>query len=271
LIHFQFDFDSLISIESRQPAEFSGPNKGLRTWPAVLTLRMPNERTKPLLEGYFVSEGSKLGITIKSLCCLSLNRKPTVASELRGFDISILPRFLSCALGLSLLLLSATGSLAQKAAIENGVKAAHLFRFAQFVQWPSSAFTNAQSPIIIGILGQDYLGSKIDEAAAGQSINGRPVTVKRCRSVDEAEQCHILFISRSESNKVDRILAVLDGKSVLTVSDLERFSSQGGMIRLIGEGGRVRFRINSNVTDRAGLVISSKLLRLAERVNRGKS
>jgi len=173
--------------------------------------------------------------------------------------------------GFSSLLLQPPAALAQKAVTENNLKATHLAHFAQFVEWPPTAFTNAESPIVIGILGEDYLSRKVEEAIASEIVRGRKLTVKPCATLEEAERCHILFISRSERDRVDKILTALRGKSILTVSDLDSFSSHGGMIRLLGEGNRIRFRINSGVAERAGLTISSKLLRLAERVNRGKS
>jgi hypothetical protein len=174
------------------------------------------------------------------------------------------------AIGVSFLLFQPAAILAEKTDVENSVKAAHLFRFAQFVEWPASAFTNATAPIVIGIMGQDYLSHETEQAVAGQNVSGRSVVVKRCFTIDEAERCHILFVSRSETKAVEKILAALNGKSILTVSDLERFSTLGGMIRLIGEGNRIRFRINTVAAEKSGLIISSKLLRIAERVNRGK-
>lgn len=174
-------------------------------------------------------------------------------------------------IGVALLFLPGSGGLAQKAETENQLKADCIFRFSQFVEWPSRAFTNSDASIVIGILGQDYLSAKIEQLIAGQIVHHRHLQVKLCKAVEEAERCHILFISRSESNAVKGILASLAGKSVLTVSDIDSFSSYGGMIRVLGEGSRIRFRINSNVAEKEGIIISSKLLRLAERVNRGKA
>ena len=159
----------------------------------------------------------------------------------------------------------------QTTSTENNLKAVYLFHFAQFVEWPSGAFATPESPLVIGILGQDYLSSAVEEAVAGESVRGRKLVVKRCGTADEAENCHILFISRSEATRVDRILARLRGKSILTVSDLDAFTTRGGMIRFVTEGNRVRFRINTEATEKAGLTLSSKLLRLAERVTPGKS
>jgi hypothetical protein len=186
------------------------------------------------------------------------------------FNASMIRRFTAWTVGSSLLLLQGGSALGQRIETENNLKAAHLFRFAQFVEWPATAFTNAESPIMIGILGEDYLSKKVQAAVDNQQVHGRTVKVTHCSGMEEAERCHILFISRSERNDVNRILAAMRGKSVLTVSDMGSFSSRGGMIRLLGEGSRIRFRINTSVAESEGLIISSKLLRLAERVDRGK-
>jgi hypothetical protein len=152
----------------------------------------------------------------------------------------------------------------QSTSTENNIKAVYLFHFAQFVEWPTNAFTNAQAPMIIGVLGRDNLSSSIEEAVAGESAHGRRLIVKRCASVEDAQNCHILFISRSEGDRMDKILPRLEGKSILTVSDTDTFTARGGMIRFITERNHIRFRINNQAAEKSGLTISSKVLRLAE-------
>src|SRR5437773_1455468 len=94
----------------------------------------------------------------------------------------------------------------QTTSTENSLKAVYLFYFAQFVEWPENAFENAQAPIVIGILGEDHLSSSVEEAVAGEAVRGRKLVVKRCASTEEAKKCQILFISRSESARLERIL-----------------------------------------------------------------
>lgn len=173
-------------------------------------------------------------------------------------------RELSSWIGLSLLFLQVFPAAAQKAEVENNLKADCLFRFAQFVEWPAAAFASTNTPIVIGFLGQDYLSAKVEALVKGEIAAGRSLRVKLCKTIEEAERCQILFISRSESSSVKEILASLVGKSVLTVSDMDNFSSYGGMIRIRGQGRQIGFRINHKIAEREGLVISSKLLRLAE-------
>jgi hypothetical protein len=151
---------------------------------------------------------------------------------------------------------------------EYEIKAVFLYNFAQFVQWPPDAFADKNAPLVIGILGNDPFGSYMDEAVRGETVNGRPFVVRRFGRAEDIDGCHILFISRSESGRLDEILDKLKGKSVLTVGDMDDFSHYGGMIRFVTENNKVRLRINVEAAKSAGLKISSKLLRPAEIVSR---
>lgn len=146
------------------------------------------------------------------------------------------------------------------------VKAVFLYNFAQFVEWPASSFESPESPLVIGILGLDPFGEILDEMVKGERVNGRPLAVKRYRSVGDIDQCHILFVSGSEGSRTDQIIAALEGQSVLTVCDWEGFARRGAMVRFVVERNRVRLRINLEAAKAAGLNISSKLLRSAETV-----
>lgn len=153
---------------------------------------------------------------------------------------------------------------------EYRVKAAFLFNFAHFVEWPTNAFPTAESPLIIGVVGNDPFGAVLDEIVRGESVNGHPMIVQRYRRGEEIKTCHILFISASERNQMPEILALLKGRSVLTVGDMEGFAQAGGMIRFLTEKNKIRFRINLEAAKAAHLTISSKLLKAAEVVAPGK-
>ena len=144
---------------------------------------------------------------------------------------------------------------------EYQVKAVFLFRFAQFVEWPPEVFSDAQAPIVIGVLGEDPFGGFLDEAVAGERVNRRPLEVRRYRRMDEIGGCHILFIAESEEARLEQILGRLKGRAILTVGDSDGFARRGGMIRFVEEKNRIRFRVNASATRAAHLVISSKLLR----------
>ena len=150
---------------------------------------------------------------------------------------------------------------------EYQIKAVFLYNFAEFVEWPPEVFSSSQSPLIIGILGDDPFGRYIDEAVRDEKINNRPLEIRRFARIEDIGDCHILFISRSETGRLDRVLERLNGRSVLTVSDIDEFSRLGGMIRFVTEMSKVRLKINLRAAKQAHLTISSKLLRPAEIVS----
>ncbi len=175
------------------------------------------------------------------------------------------------ALGAALFLSAAPRAAAQAPATrEYQIKAVFLFNFAQFVEWPAAAFASADSPIVIGVVGDDPFDGALDATVRGEKINDRPLVVRRYRRGEDVTGCHILFISSSESARLGEILAPLQNHPVLTVGDMEGFSLRGGMIRFLTENNRTRLRINLAAAKAAQLVISSKLLRPAEIVAPGK-
>lgn len=143
------------------------------------------------------------------------------------------------------------------------VEAVFLFYFTQFVAWPPGAFAGAHAPIVIGVLGEDPFSGALEQAVAGERVNGRPIVVRRVHDVTDAAGCHVLYISASEALRLPQILAALKGRNVLTVSDLDHFAQSGGMIRFLLRDQHVRLRINAPAARAAGLTLSSKLLRAA--------
>jgi uncharacterized protein DUF4154 len=153
---------------------------------------------------------------------------------------------------------------------EYQLKAVFLFNFAQFVEWPPEAFAEAQTPLVIGVLGEDPFGAYLDETVRGETVNNRSLVVHRYRGVEEIKTCHVLFISRSEAGRLEEILASLKGRHILTVSDTGGFAARGGMIRFALEENKIRLRVNLAAAKDANLTISSKLLRPAEIVEPGE-
>jgi hypothetical protein len=148
---------------------------------------------------------------------------------------------------------------------EYQIKAAFLFNFAKFVEWPPAAFAEATSPMVIGILGENPFGDDLERTIRGKTINNRPLVIKEFRSPAEATNCHVLFISTSEKQRLPEILKSLHGTSVLTVGETDRFTETGGMINFVAEGNKIRFQINEVAAKSAGLKISSKMLSLSSR------
>lgn len=187
-------------------------------------------------------------------------------------DEARIHRGLSAAwLVLSALLLSGGLDLSAQAAAprEYQLKAVFLFNFAQFVEWPPQAFPDARTPLVIGVLGRDPFGAYLDETVRGETVNNRSLVVQRYGRVEDINTCHILFISRSEGDRLEQILARLRGRNILTVADAEGFALPGVMIGLVTVENKIRLRINLEVAQAANLRISSKLLRSAEIVSSG--
>jgi len=161
-----------------------------------------------------------------------------------------------------------TGGIPQAAAqseppTEYQIKAAFLYNFAKFVEWPTDAFADPRAPIVVGIVGEDPFGSVLDKIVLGKTVNGRVLEIKRLKPGPDLRNCHILFLNSSEKKHLAPILESLQGSSVLTVGETDRFAQSGGVINFIFEENKVRFEINSETAARAGLKISSKLLALA--------
>jgi hypothetical protein len=145
---------------------------------------------------------------------------------------------------------------------EYEVKAAFLYNFARFVEWPPQAIPSGR-PLVIAVLGQDPFGSTLDAVLQGRTIRDHPLAVRRVARVEEADGAHVLFISRSEGDDVARILRRLEGSPVLTVGEEADFARQGGVVRFRVDEDRVGFEINVDSAERAGLKMSSQLLKLA--------
>jgi len=143
------------------------------------------------------------------------------------------------------------------------VEAVFLFYFTQFVSWPPQAFPDSGSPIVIGVLGTDPFHGALDQAVAGERVNGRPIVVRRLQRIADAAGCHVLYISGSEAPRLAQILSALKGHAVLTVSDIDHFARSGGIIRFVLIDEHVRLRVNAPAARAAGLTLSSKLLRAA--------
>jgi hypothetical protein len=146
--------------------------------------------------------------------------------------------------------------------IEAKVKSSFLLNFARYVEWPPEAFVSSNSPVVIGVLG-DTLGRHLDSITEGRMVEAHPIQVKRGRRVSDLAGCHVIFIGTSERDPRPA-LAMMRGKPILTVSDLDGFIDFGGVIQLKRRQGTMRFDINREAADKAGLKISSKLLKLAD-------
>jgi hypothetical protein len=144
------------------------------------------------------------------------------------------------------------------------IKAGYIYNFAKLVEWPASAFEQADSPIVIGILGSDPFGPIIDKVLEGKKVNGHPFVIKRLRAAVDAKECHILFLGSSVSPQVADTIRLIRGTPVLTISEIPGFANRGGIIHLTLEENKVRFEVNVEAAKEADLNISSRLLVLAK-------
>ena len=145
------------------------------------------------------------------------------------------------------------------------VEAAYLYQFGRYVEWPDDRVQEADA-FVICVLGEDPFGAALDDLVRGKVIAGKPVVPRRVLGPTESQGCRILFVSPSEDARVPAILQALDGTGTVTVSRGPSFTSRGGMIAFVTEGRSVRFVVNLASAERAGIRLSSQLLRVAVRV-----
>ncbi len=150
---------------------------------------------------------------------------------------------------------------------EYQLKAAFLFNFAKFIDWPPASFAGPQSPFVVCILGPDPFGRAIDQVLKGKTIADRSVTIERIKAIAQVRQCQMVFVSQSESFHLADIVQALHGSCVLLVGEADGFAEAGGTIQFALEDNHVRFLINPDAAARAGLKVSSKLLSLARVVH----
>lgn len=152
---------------------------------------------------------------------------------------------------------------------EYQVKAAYLYNFAKFVEWPAEMFADKSLPFGICIFGKDPFGNAID-TIKDKTVNGRNLEIKQYSGGEDVTACHIMFISPSEKKNLEGILEKIKDMHILTVSDMEGFADRGGMINLNKVEKKIRLEINIDAAKQSGLRMSSKLLKIAKIVKKGK-
>jgi len=146
---------------------------------------------------------------------------------------------------------------------EYKVKAAFIYAFAQYVEWPNSAFAGADSPFVVATVGADPFQGALERAMAGKFVGGRAVNVRHFDTPDHIDVCQILFVPASLDSTLDAVFSKVGGQPVLTVGETDAFCPAGGAIQFFIESDHMRFEINRDATDAAGLRVSSKLMSLA--------
>ncbi|MBI5099240.1 MAG: YfiR family protein [Nitrospirae bacterium] len=167
---------------------------------------------------------------------------------------------------LAVILVTSTGALnvfSQSYGYEGyKVKAAFLYNFTKFVEWPADAFRDVGDPVTLCILGSDPFGDALD-SIKDKTVGGRKFAVRKSLNPESLKGCHIIFVSESEREKLPAILNAVKNKHALTVGDMPGFAESGGIINLFMFENKVRFEINVDAAQHEGLAISSQLLKLA--------
>ena len=167
-------------------------------------------------------------------------------------------------MGLVALAQPSTGITAS-ALSEQDLKAAFLYNFARFTEWPEAAF-DTQGELRVQVIGHDPFNGALDRLLGGKRVHDRRISVVYTAGVTPAETGHVVFVAASERSRLDAILGALEGENVLTVSDIDDFAERGGMIGLVSDKDSLRFVVNRTAASRARLQVSSRLLSLATSV-----
>jgi hypothetical protein len=170
----------------------------------------------------------------------------------------------SCTIALVLLSTGARGQVTD----EYRVKAAFLYNFAKFVEWPPQAFKTPSDPIVIGVLGKDPFGGALVEAVAGKVVGSRAFQVREMADAQQAVRCNILFVSSSERKRLGALFSQIPSTGILTVGESDNFNAEGGIVNFKIEAGTVRLQINVEAARRQQLHLSAKLLSLAQIVGK---
>jgi len=173
-------------------------------------------------------------------------------------------KFLNIFFAISCLVLSIQpcSDVAAKTADEYFVKAAFVMNFAKFTQWPEKTFTDDADEIRLCVMGDDSVYTAFSKIE-GNTINGLRLVVKKIKTTQEIENCHVLFVSRPNRDDLPKIFAGIKKKPILTIGEITGFETSGGIINLEKEEDKIRFSINVTAAKQSGLEISSRLLRLA--------
>jgi hypothetical protein len=152
--------------------------------------------------------------------------------------------------------------------LEYHVKAVFLYNFANFVEWPEDEFADSTAPFVFGIYGEDPFGSALEEVLEGENIEGRRIEIRQSENVSDILSCQIVYAATDELSRLNQLIEETRGRSILSVGDADGFARSGGIIEFIDEENKVRFLINMDNAESAGLKVSSRLQKVAREVIR---
>jgi hypothetical protein len=166
----------------------------------------------------------------------------------------------------TLILFTGLNLAAGQSATEYQVKAAFLFNFAKFVEWPADAFAASDATLQICVLGPDPFGGDFEQVIEDKTVNGHRLEIIHPSGLPQARSCQILFVASSQKQQTKEILQGIKGASVLSVGDTPGFAKAGGVINFVLDDNRVRFEINPKAAERAHLKLSARLLTVAKQI-----
>ena len=161
------------------------------------------------------------------------------------------------------------GAAEDAGALEHRVKAAFLYQFAGYVEWPPATFAQADTPVTIGVIGAEPLAAELSQLVIGRKIAGRTVTVKRIKAGESLAGVHILFIGRAEGTRLVQLSQTAQPRSILTVTETDGALARGSVINFVIAERRVRFEVALDTAEKSGLKLSSRLLAVAQDVRGG--
>ena len=164
---------------------------------------------------------------------------------------------------------AAVAQSTERDVVERQVKAAYLYKFGSYVEWPERAFPQSDNTIKIGIIGAGPLADELTQMVAGRSINGRQMSVRKMKPGDSHAGLHILFIGSASNDRLAEILAAVKGSPVLTITEAEDGLSLGAMINFVIVDGKLRFEVAPRTAQQGNLNISARLLSAALKVAGG--
>jgi hypothetical protein len=196
--------------------------------------------------------------------------KPAINRRISGAPWGGLSALVTLAVLAFLIALSGTQTAAAEGTdnpdAERQVKAAYLYKFGSYVEWPERAFARADSPLQIGVMGADALADELAQLTAGRTVNGRAVTIKKLRRDDSTSGINVLFIGRANGVRTADILAAARGQPMLTVTESDDALGLGSMINFVTVDGKVRFEVAPKAAGQGRLTISARLLAAAYKV-----
>jgi hypothetical protein len=152
-------------------------------------------------------------------------------------------------------------------ATEREVKAACLYHFFNYVQWPEKAFAGPERPYVLLVVGKDPFGKVLEDTLRGKKVSGRAIEVRRAADIDELPSAHMVFLASSHAGELPRVLQRFDGEPVLLVGDSEGLAQEGAQVNLYFARKKLRFEVNTDAVKRSALVVSSQMLKLARIVH----